>query len=160
LNDGAACLLLARAARSGRGDPPLEPAAAAPLFDRARKLLDAECTAGNGQSCHDLALLHAEDEPPRRDLAASVRLLERGCTHGFAPACYRLATMYDSGTQLFAQDDAHAVVLFIKACDMGHVESCERAGSMVTAGQGLPADARRGKELLERAEALKRKRGY
>jgi TPR repeat protein len=160
LNDGAACVVLARAAKSGRGQPPLEPASATPLFSRARKLLDAECTSGSGQACHDLVMVDTDDEPPRRDIAASMRLLERGCTLGFPPACYRLASMYDSGTQLFAQDDARAVVLFIKACDMAHVESCERAGRMVTAGDGLPADARHGKELLERAEALKRKRGY
>jgi TPR repeat protein len=68
--------------------------------------------------------------------------------------------MYNSAAYSFGRNEERAVLSFIKACEMGHVESCERAGNMVIAGDGLPADARRGKELLERAEALKRKRGY
>jgi serine/threonine-protein kinase len=54
---------------------------------------------------------------------ASPQFLMRGCNEGRAQACMNLARMFETGRGV-PQDDARAVGLMTKACDLGDARAC------------------------------------
>jgi TPR repeat protein len=160
LDVGSACAALARRAERGSREPDLQPRDVTPLYERAAARFDAECTEGAAQSCYALAMLARDERPLRRDMARYGRLLERACTLRLVRGCHALAQGYDWGSEPFPRDRTRAAELYLQACDLADADSCERAGRMLIAGDGLPADENRGKTLLSRAAELRKKRGY
>jgi TPR repeat protein len=97
------------------------------------------CRADSGWACNELGRLQAQ----KKDPAAALESMQRGCERGFQPACVNLANL-TSGIRLATAPppldelpillrgskgpitDWSAASLYRRACDQGWPESCGR----------------------------------
>lgn len=58
-------------------------------YARAAGFFDKSCTGGDGEACHELALMYDDAKGVPFDPARSATLFRRGCTLGFTASCAR-----------------------------------------------------------------------
>lgn len=94
----------------------------------AFKLFWEACVMGYEPACHG----HAVTEEELHQL--------KGCEKGDPASCFEVAHYYKDGDRGFARDSEHALELFGKACDGGHLGACHNhALMMVRWGSDLEA---------------------
>jgi hypothetical protein len=117
----AALTLAVAAAACG---PPAQMAPAPPANDCESGTL-AQCAA----SCRAHADGACDDLGKRTCTEGSLLECQASCDGGNAGSCNELGEIYD-GTDRVALDQKKAVSLFARACDMGRLASCTRAGDL------------------------------
>jgi hypothetical protein len=151
-------LKLAEQVETVRGNA-ADPGLASRLYQTAAQIYRSPCERGDGRACFSLGVLYSGGRPVERDLVLAQRLFGQGCDRGVAEACHRLAAVYDWGwDQPQVINRPRAAALYENACQMAHADSCARAGFMHLHGQGIRQDQQRGRELLQRAAELKKRR--
>lgn len=143
--DGRACLEVAKA----------YPGGAAPLRQRAVRLLRDRCGSASPESCR----LAAEElrQSPRRKPGELAPLLEKGCSGKDGQSCAALATLYASGEDV--QQDAsrseryfrQAAELLAADCEANQPAACTAAADLYAAGRGVTRDDARAAQLREKA---------
>ncbi len=131
------CVNLGGATLNGTGGIRADRAAGEALFVKA-------CELGEPAGCYNASSLRLD----RKDLAAAVPPLTRGCALGMAKACTRVYTMVRDG-----ELGAHTAALIDQlatACKAEAADACDIAGTLLGSGDGVPADPVRAKDLLER----------
>jgi uncharacterized protein len=121
-----ACIELASAYDTGRPDTqilPRDEARAGALFERAFRVSDTACAAGDMRVCGVLAWLYTTGRGVDRDPARAAQLLQRGCDGGELAQCRRLGKMCAAGEGV-VKDAARATELFARACRGGIHEAC------------------------------------
>jgi TPR repeat protein len=110
---------------------------------RARDEVQRGADAGNVNDQNMLArfLCHCKDP---EDRAESVRVFLQAAEHGYAPAQYNVAWMYDGGFGLRGlgpkQDYAEAVRWYKKAAEQGLAHAQFNLGTMYDKGDGVAQD--------------------
>ncbi len=142
-NDGAACYFIG-VAQGMSGDGFLRKACDAQIGmachaiakkaksdTRYGKAVDAAkkaCRYGVTNSCFLAGMIYyagASDVPA--DIVTARDLFEKSCTTGNNGGCAYLGWMYENGEGV-TQDRDTAKQYYLKACNLGHQKSCERAG--------------------------------
>gem|GEM_PF-3015391 len=142
-NDGAACYFLG-VAKGTSGDEALRKGCDAQIGmachaiakkakgdTRYRKAVEAArkaCRYGVSNSCFLAGMVYyagASDVAP--DIAMARDLFDKACQTGNNGGCAYLGWMYENGEGVTKDRDA-AKQYYLKACNLGHQKSCERAG--------------------------------
>ncbi|WP_146157493.1 tetratricopeptide repeat protein [Enhygromyxa salina] len=105
---------------------------------------EAQCGAGNFESCHNLAYQVRRDDRPR-----SEELFGRACDAGVTDSCAALAYMVDWKTQ-----PERGATLLQRACDGGDGVACRALGRPLLDEQPFGHDPARAIQLLARAMEL------
>jgi uncharacterized protein len=103
---------------------------------RAVALLEQACAATGGAACTALA-----QQLPASARARIVELLTRACNDDDAEGCGRVGALVDGGGKGLGELAGEKLM---KACDLGELKSCVRAGELAT-------DAARAREAFEAA---------
>jgi TPR repeat protein len=110
---------------------------------RGRERLERACEAGHGGACSVVgawAIAHQDELP---DAGAAAKWLERGCDLRDGQAC-ALAGHASAGT-----NPARAADLLGRACELGWLAACIEVATYHLAGNGVPQDEARARQLLE-----------
>ncbi len=115
---------------------------------RGISLLERACGMGRKGSCSQLALSLIRTKV---DEERGVGLLQRSCDAGERNDCVSLGFSYDSGSMSKGKQPAEAHALRLRACDLGDVGSCTRAGQAMLAGtKPIKKDVKGAIALLEK----------
>ncbi len=142
-NDGAACYFLG-VAQGASGENALRKgcdaqvgmachaiAKRAKSDTRYRKAAEAAkkaCTYGVSNSCFLAGMVYyAGASDVNADISAARGLFEKACETGNNGGCAYLGWMYENGEGVTKDRDT-AKQYYLKACNLGHAKSCERAG--------------------------------
>lgn len=98
--------------------------------NKAMKLFEMACKAGEDPACAHLGVMLIDKKGTPSKRTRGVSLLEDGCRGGLAWACIRLGGDYRSGTLLIKDLDA-AERLLRAACKLDHQEGCVLLGVML-----------------------------
>lgn len=125
-------------------------------FARAEPI-DDRCTAGDTEAC--LAVAEKAFEAKQKDLAL---ITAQGlCEKGEGEGCLRLAGYLDKlnigarGGKTPAQLRERGTRLLETSCTANSGPACFRFGKALYQGKGMPADPKRGRELVDKACTLK-----
>ena len=146
--DALGCSNLATAYSDGEGVLK-DKAKAAELFGKA-------CTAGDMIACAILGSLVTQGDGMAADPTRGFELNQRACTGGAMLGCVNSGVSLLQGVN-GKKDASTAAALFDRACkqepcvDVSCSSACLQLGRLTVRGQGVKADAARGKELLIRA---------
>lgn len=121
--DAVACRRAVGALRAGDGVAADARGAQAPS-GRIRAALEAGCTAGDGDLCHQRGMMHLTGIGVPADLTLAATWFERGCEHGHAPACT------DAGLVAEREGLPTAEGLVVAGCDGGDGRACTKLGLM------------------------------
>lgn len=131
------CVSLGGATLNGTGGIRADRLASEALFAKA-------CELGEPAGCYNTSSLALD----RKDPVAAVPRLARGCALGMTKACERAYALVRSG-----ELGTHTALLIDRlatACKAGSGDACDIAGTLLGSGDGVPADAVRAKDLLEK----------
>lgn len=122
------------AAMTGSAEPDMTGALQAgpdPLAEAVR--------AGEPRGLYDMAGRLADIDNPRRDLPAAADLYQKAAAKGFAPAQYRLGSMYEKGLGV-GKDLALARTWYERAADKGNVKAMHNMAVLFAEGgiEGKP----------------------
>lgn len=100
--------------------------------------LERACSGGDEQACLLLADLLDEGLGVLKDEARASSLRNESCTaRNYGHGCYLLGdALLEKGS---AAQVAEGVELFQRACELGHLEGCERYGTALQLGKGVAA---------------------
>ncbi len=116
--DAAACGSLGRRLLAGEG--------VKKNATRARFLMDRACAGGALESCVDLGInLMGIEGGPRMPREAR-KVFQKACDGSAPRGCFELAGIYSTGDGA-SPDQAQALRMYLRACRMGHAESCDLA---------------------------------
>lgn len=73
------------------------------------------------------------------------------CGKGHADSCFRLAWLYENGTDRAGRDEARAVTLYKQACEGGSAAGCRGLGVLHGRGKAVPLDHGRAVALFGKA---------
>lgn len=116
----------------------------------AVRVLERGCTLGAFRACGDLASALFDAAGVGRDEKRAFTLNEAACTQGYEVACFNLGVALETGrtgganiagpSQASGVDVPRARVSYIRACDLGQVDGCHRAGLFAEKGLGGAVD--------------------
>lgn len=120
---------------------------------------EAQCTAGDMGSCHNLANLayrnYGNDVPEAqnvKDEDRAIELWKKACDGGVYAACNSYADNRTSKTGSQPKDLGAARAAYTKACDGGNSDACYTLGdSTLTGSNGMTKDPVVGLQLLTRS---------
>uniref|UniRef100_A0A1B6DXD8 Cytochrome c oxidase assembly factor 7 n=1 Tax=Clastoptera arizonana TaxID=38151 RepID=A0A1B6DXD8_9HEMI len=106
----------------------------------------------NPEACHLLGdYLEAID----KDYKKAVKLFEKNCdSHNFPKSCLKFANFVALGKGIENPDQRKALRYYNKACELGEMTACYRAGVLTILDSGSPnskLDCKQGLGLLEKA---------
>ena len=84
------------------------------------------------------------------DLPRAFSLYEKACDGGFAPACYSMGYMAETG-QGVGVDFARAALVYERGCDGGDRKACSGLGFLHLSGKGVAQDDGRAVSLFKKA---------
>jgi len=113
----------------------------------AAKAFEQGCADKHAGSCQGLAELLAEGRGVERDTPRAAKLFSQTCNAELAKGCVGLA---DLQVKLDEPDQTEVQRLYERACELGHAEGCQHAGSRWAAGTGVDEPSK--KEALKRWE--------
>ena len=142
-NDGAACYFLG-VAQGASGDNALRKGCDAQVgmachaiakkaksdtrYGKAAEAAKKACRYGVSNSCFLAGMVYyAGASDVAADIVAARGLFEKACETGNNGGCAYLGWMYENGEGVTKDRDA-AKQYYLKACNLGHQKSCERAG--------------------------------
>lgn len=110
------------------------------------------CEGGDGESCHQLAVLFAKGYGEGESAELALEYHRRGCAAArpSATACNDLGYAYQKGRGV-AQDIPRGAALYVQACELGSILACNNAGVVYHGGLGVPRDPARALALFTRA---------
>ncbi len=112
-------------------------------------LLDKACKAGDGVGCVDLGVAQLSSKGVAEQSQYSFR---RACYGGGqADGCAWLGSLYAQGKGGVGASPKLAVSFLEKGCKDGSARACDGLGDLVKAGKGTAKDAKRAKELFDKA---------
>jgi TPR repeat protein len=133
--------------------------------NKAIEILRKACKEDGAHACAVLAQAYATGDGVAQDPTQASVLRGKACEDGDEEACVqacdnskeavrclRVAVLSVKG----AKDLKRAATYYRKACDLGHPLGCREVGGMYRDGVGVPKDADRAGELLNKADALLR----
>ena len=98
---------------------------------KALELYAKACDDGEGLGCENAGGLYdSGNAGVKKDLIKARSYYTKACDLSSAPACFNLAIMYDKG-EGGAKDEAKALDMFEKACNLGYGKGCSNAGTML-----------------------------
>ncbi|HEY3452113.1 MAG TPA: tetratricopeptide repeat protein [Myxococcales bacterium] len=103
------------------------------------------CDGGETMGCIQAGMLMLD----AGDAKGAVKLLDGGCQGGARDACHNLAILFGTGKAV-AKDEARAIALLEKACDLGLADDCELAARLVIGDKKGDAQASAKAEQLTR----------
>lgn len=101
---------------------------------------EAECTAGNAESCAEMAHRYSLGKGVSTSVEKAATFVRKACDLGSLRGCGNAATFYASGSGGLSLDEKKAVVLAAKACDGGWYPSCYMLGEWHTKGTHVEFD--------------------
>ncbi len=111
---------------------------------------DAQCAAGNADSCWSLGHMRVYGAAVTRDDGVARPLLEKACRGGSGGGCKSYGWVLEQGRGGPA-DLMGAARAYQTSCELGHGEGCMNLGVLVENGKhGGPADRARAAALYER----------
>jgi TPR repeat protein len=156
LGDARGCYNAGLMSDEGRGTP-RDHARAAVFYEES-------CSLGSTTGCTNLGFLYENGRGVGRDLARSAALYQRGCDGtrcqpSNLTGCVNVGRAYRDGIGL-AKDEARAASIFQEACDRepdsddvgaegNRSRACSLLGALYLAGDGIPKNVGRGRELSE-----------
>ncbi len=100
---------------------------------------EAQCSAGNAESCGNLGFLHFYGlRGAKHDHKRAAELFRRACDRGAHLGCWGQAYMHEYGLGGLAKDYTMSAELHQKACDAGEGRACHRLGVAYEVGRGVP----------------------
>lgn len=136
--DAEACFVAGGMALLGRGAPQSDP--------RAIELFELACEGGSASGCEALAKMYREGRSMPKDPRRSKELMEKACEHGAAESCRSVGM-----DALKDGDQATAVRLLTRACELRNAISCLAVGTFYVTGTGVARDLDKAREFLRRA---------
>lgn len=112
-------------------------------------LRDRACELGDGAACAARGRQEEARPPKERDGQRLLGSFGRACELGVADACAKVARIHDEGLDGVPRDAARAFALFEIGCDDGDELACLEIGARLDVGEGVAADAERGRPLVE-----------
>lgn len=156
LGDPQGCYNVGLMADDARGGPRDLPRAAA-------KYQEA-CTLGSATGCTNLGFLYEKGSGVKVDKLKAVALYQHGCDgtscqRSNLGGCVNVGRAYRDGIGV-EKDEAHAAGIFREACDRkldpddihaaeNSARACSLLGGLYIAGDGIPKDLDKGRELSE-----------
>ena len=110
---------------------------------RAHKLYQAACRRGYQDACYNLAVVWEKEDAPKR----AYKMYQDVCNKGTLAGCVTLGFHYEWGADKLPQDEAKAVALYTRACDLGDGLGCTSLASMHADGRGVQKDLARARSL-------------
>jgi uncharacterized protein len=149
---GAADAEVPHAAASAASDSAMS-AGDAPVIEggggkQVEAALVKSCDLGSAKGCADLgrALLAAGDQVPR-----AMKLLDRACREGEAPACNAAADAFWHGAHGVKKSVPRALKLLERACNGGDAIGCTNAAVLHAGADGVKRDDKKSLALSTRA---------
>ena len=90
-------------------------------FTEARQLLERACSAGDMESCNQLAFFYERGKGTERNPSRALALFQKACEGKSANACVNLASRYLNGIDGVAKSPGQSAKWAEKACDYGAV---------------------------------------
>ncbi len=156
LGDPQGCYNVALMVEDGRG-------AAKDIVRAARKYEEA-CVLGSATGCTNLGFLYENGRGVRVDKPRAVALYQQGCDGTMCQpsnlgGCVNVGRAYRDGIGV-APDEERAAAIFHEACDRkpgpddvhageNSARACSLLGALYIAGDGIPKDLSKGRELSE-----------
>ena len=122
------------------------------------------CTLGSATGCTNLGFLYEKGSGVRMDKLKAVALYQHGCDgtscqRSNLGGCVNVGRAYRDGIGV-EKDEAHAAEIFREACDRkldpddihaaeNSARACSLLGGLYIAGDGIPKDLEKGRELSE-----------
>ncbi len=131
-----------------------ETAAAPTPAPSCERCTDEACAPADARACNDLSEQYRQGRGVDFDAKRSGDLAETACTHGYAPACSRLAILYQDGSGGREHSDAKAAQWHERGCTAGAGIGCFNLAMMIDGGEHVPADPERAKPYYDKALAL------
>jgi TPR repeat protein len=156
LGDAQGCYNVGLMAEEGRG--------VARDFARAAANYAAGCDGGSSTACTNLGFLYENGRGVKKDAARAVTLYQRGCDgtscqRSNLNGCVNVGRAFRDGNGV-AKSETRAAEIFQDACNRkpdpddvnaqgNRSRACSLLGALYLAGDGLPKDVTRGRELSE-----------
>jgi hypothetical protein len=156
LGDALGCYNAGLMSEEGRG--------VARDISRAAARYDEACEMGSATGCTNLGFLYENGRGVKKDTARAFALYQRGCDgtscqRSNLNGCVNIGRAYRDGIGV-AKDEARAASLFREACDrkldsedvnpqQNSSRACSLLGALYLAGEGIPGDLAKGRELSE-----------
>ncbi len=125
LGSASGCANLGKRMLAGDGD-----------VKRAMELLDQSCQQGESIGCMALADAHWHaTRGVKQDIVQALKLFERSCNGGHAPACTNASVLYSGATGV-KRDDGKAMALAERSCAGGIAVACLNVAEHYELGRG------------------------
>jgi len=122
------------------------------------KYFDRACQLNFAKGCHNAAIAYMQGDGCEKDVKRGLDYYKKACSGSIAESCLNLWSAYFKGQNGDVVKDGPAALEYAsKACDLDLFQGCVNAAIMCRRGDGVPKDAEREKEFLEKANNLKKR---
>jgi TPR repeat protein len=112
---------------------------------------EAECGAGNGESCAEVGWRYGSGVGAQVDGAKSITSLRKACDAGNARGCAILASYYAAGSFGVVKNGEKAASFLEKGCSGGYAPACTDLANALAFGSWIAKDTARAQTLYDRA---------
>ena len=121
------------------------------FFERAFRLSDSACTAGELNRCAVVGMAYGTGFGAPLDAARAKAILERACAGGSAVSCADLGMAYLVGRIGIQRDSVRALQLLEPACASGNANACFQLAYNYEFGRAVAKDPVRAAALYQQA---------